>query len=150
MGCIFLEILLWVFNRYGQKDDFKSDRLKDDSASRFWCQPPARQPALCRSVVERIGDLNGYITGRTAFKSLLELTVSMLALSPRDRPSANDVLGALKAITTQTGKELEDNANYYQDNIPSKVSIAAPPTMANTAASRLEDVNISNGLDGWG
>jgi serine/threonine protein kinase len=130
LGCVFLEILLWVFN-HGNIDpsvfEFERKESHNSQSTKFWHKEPEGRVILKSAVVERLKMLQDLCRGRGIFEHLVRLTARMLTIAPQDRPQAQDICNDLDSLRLQADFDLKQS-DFYLHDIPTHVEIAAPPT----------------------
>ncbi|KAK5326535.1 hypothetical protein LTR93_003397 [Exophiala xenobiotica] len=135
MGCVMLELLTWIIGIEGNSvQTFQDARLETianaygDQDTAFWYQDAAtRSISLKPSVVEQLKILKKHCEGRGVFPDLIHWTGKMLNVHPGRRPDASQVSNAFKAIMLQLQQDLKNEA-FYMSDLPTRVTIAAPPT----------------------
>ena len=135
LGCIYLEILIWVFGRGGEElREFQEERLivSEPQAiqdQKFW-YVSRTGVRLKPKVVEKLKSLRPECAQRGVFKELFRLTSDMLTIKPADRPNAPTVHNDMVQILTQAEHDLSDDPDGYIKPFQSKIPVAAPPTMS--------------------
>ncbi len=126
LGCIFLEISLWVLGTATSLDEFAGKRRKVNGSDAYWYRAEEKA-SLKPSVIEVLEDLQGLTEGRGVFSDLLQLMCRMLTPEPKRRPAAAIVVNDLDAILLQASIDLRDDEVYLADRSTSR-QLAAPPS----------------------
>jgi serine/threonine protein kinase len=134
MGCIFLELLTWMVGLEEHNvERFADERMKEvDNAhgnqdQAFWYRDIAGRVLLKPAVVTQLKVLKETCKGRGVFPELVRIVGKLLSILPSDRPEASKLFNDLDAIMIQVRRDLK-NENFYVDNMPTEVRIAAPPS----------------------
>lgn len=133
LGCIFLEILIWLLGSpHSSLDEFHAQlfenpesfsRLVKDSA--FWYVSQKGKVHLKPTVVEELGFLGNYCHERTVFAALLRLIGRLLVILPSDRLTVSELVNSLDAILIQARMDLRDPDFYLQKRQLPITTIAA-------------------------
>ena len=133
LGCIYLEILVWVFG-VGPNEliQFQQDRLvqsetQGNQSTAFWYQ--GRQACKLKpKVKEKMEELREKCTQRGVFRDLFRLTGNMLTIVPKERPNAPTVQNDMSVLLRQAEHDLvvED---LYLNPIRDRDEIAKPATV---------------------
>ena len=135
LGCIYLEILIWVFGRGGEElREFQEERLivsepQANQDQKFW-YVSRTGVRLKPKVVEKLKTLRPECAQRGVFKELFRLTSDMLTIKPAERPNAPTVHNDMVQILTQAEHDLSDDPDGYTKPFQSKIPVAAPPTVS--------------------
>ena len=135
LGCIYLEILIWVFGRGGEElREFQEERLvvsepQANQDQKFWYLSRTGV-RLKPKVVEKMKGLRLVCAERGVFKELFRLTSDMLTIKPAERPNAPTVHNDMVQILIQAEHDLLDDPDSYTKPFHSKIAVAAPPTVS--------------------
>jgi serine/threonine protein kinase len=134
MGCIFLELLTWIVGLEEHNVERFADKRMEEVANAygnqdqaFWYQDTTGRVLLKPTVVQQLKILKKTCEGRGVFPLLVRIVGKLLSILPRDRPEASQLFNDLDAIMTQVRLDLKDE-NFYINNMPTEVRIAAPPS----------------------
>ncbi|KAI1391549.1 kinase-like protein [Hypoxylon trugodes] len=103
LGCIFLEVLIWVFTPGAgavahfreARDQFSRDN--PDNRPVYWCQNAQGEPYVNPAVMNEIGVLKDRC-GEGLYQSILGIVKRMLSLEPKERPTAVELCGEFGAL----------------------------------------------------
>ena len=135
LGCIFLEIALWVFPYdLTGVSDFLIDRLTNSrdptlksQTQAFWYKTPSGETKLKRCVTIRLKKLIAHCTERGSFKDLISIIRKMLSIQPADRITAAELFSALDGVYQSVKSELRSNPAAYEEQ-GDHIILAGPPT----------------------
>jgi serine/threonine protein kinase len=143
LGCIFLEIILWVFRE--DLNDFTFERLTNSrdrtiksQGSAFWYKTSNGEPKLKPAVTLRLTQLIQRCAGRGSFEDLVSIIRRMLSLSPADRITAAEVSNALDAMKDSIAIELRADPYAYMVK-GNHTTFAAPPSNVIEGLTSIDD-----------
>jgi len=135
LGCIFLEILVWIFGTGPsevlgfQTQRFVTSEPRKPQNTAFWYQDSQDQCRLKPKVAEKLKELRPKCEQRGVFLRIWQLTAAILTIKPDERPNAPTVHNDLDAILRQATYELGlDPDCYVKPQRTSREEIAKPPT----------------------
>lgn len=131
LGCIFVEVLVWVFS-LNTMEDFDKARIgtKDHAqqeGSMFWHRSSAANVYLNPAVDEELKSLQTFCFGRGVFEGLVKLTRKLLTIEPIHRPPAAIVCNELDVYLRQGELDLRDDEFYLHD-LKAGWQLLAPPS----------------------
>jgi serine/threonine protein kinase len=117
LGCVFLELLSWVFFPQGSEDvGFMTQRSTEtlSGSASFWQVSESGKVAIKFAVGRRLVDLeNKYIAGRLAFEYLLQGVWSLIDERPDERFSAVRLVKNLEEIVQGLEADLAEDPERY-------------------------------------
>ena len=133
LGCIYLEILVWIFGLGpGELIQFQQDRLiqsepQANQSAAFWYQ--GRQACKLKpKVKEKMQELRDKCKQRGVFGDLFRLTGDMLTIVPKERPNAPTVQNDMSVILRQAEHDLVAE-DLYLNPIRDRDEISKPATV---------------------
>ena len=138
LGCIYLEILVWVFG-VGPDEliQFQYDRLvqpepQGNQSAAFWYR--GRQACKLKpKVIEKMEELRDKCRQCGVFEDLFQLTGAMLTIVAEERPNSPTVQNNMSVILRQATHDLVDE-DFYLNSIRDRDEIAKTPTVARRAS----------------
>lgn len=133
LGCVYLEILLWMCGGLADLDKFSDERRAIDGSESFWYHTQngvLRKPA----VIASLSKLRRYVESRGVFEPLLDAVENMLVIDPGARDTAPTVLNNMDAILFQANVDLSEDDFYLADRTTIN-KLAAPPESATMSSS---------------
>ncbi|RYP72118.1 hypothetical protein DL771_004449 [Monosporascus sp. 5C6A] len=119
MGCLFLELLVWLLGGYGTLKSFRSARngyvagLGSTIDERFYELPPGDGGIdLRQAVKERIKEMKADPFFQGELRVLLDVVVEMMKIDAKDRPTAEKVREKLKCLENISETELEFTGSF--------------------------------------
>lgn len=107
LGCIFLEVLLWVLDPSSDpiKDFYNERRLalkiREDHEPTYWYEVRAGLVDLNPAVARRLDYLPACCSTKDLLQPIIRLTRRMLTISHHDRPTAAEVCNELWGISQE-------------------------------------------------
>jgi serine/threonine protein kinase len=125
LGCVFLELLVWLCEIGPDHEDIANARREIDGSNSFWHYDKNEvfwKPVVARSMRK----LQEYAESRGVFEPLVELVQKMLAVQPLERPTAAAVTNAMDALLLQATIDLSEDDFYLADRATAR-KVARPP-----------------------
>jgi serine/threonine protein kinase len=120
LGCVFLELLLWLFGFYQDENDagFSTDRAKFPGYNEFnrddmfWYDDELRNPRLRPAVADVLHELkNSHCTDMRAFQNVITAIEKLLEPEPTKRMTAKELVEWMGTTTRQTEADLRVPGN---------------------------------------
>ena len=141
-GCVFLELLIWMFiEQNDEEDGFSTERgwisASQPTASNdnFWCEKPDGIQ-LKPMVTKKLDDLEEYFIRKRLrpFEQTLTLTRKLFTIESDDRITARDLHDGLVAALSQAMGELDDDPCCYVHRKQSRDSLSSADIPVNFVA----------------
>jgi len=119
LGCVFLELMMWLFDGVDGERKFTSKRAQLSSPpgtihfDTFWYK--RRSEILLNPAVEEalVTLKNEHCAGMSAFEDIVAIIRSLLTTNPRERLRAKHLVVKLDAVYNQAKKDVAMNSNVY-------------------------------------
>lgn len=131
LGCIYMEVLVWVLGQNNMEDFDKARMGSKDQAqeegSMFWHRSSPTNVYLNPAVDEELKSLQTFCFRRGVFEGLVRLTRKLLTIEPMHRPPAAIVCNELDVYLQQGELDLRDDEFYLHD-FRAGWQLLAPPS----------------------
>ena len=122
IGCVFLELLCWVFFPQGSEDvGFMTQRSTEtlSGSGSFWQISESGKVAIKHAVGRRLVDLGkSKLSGRWAFERLGHAVCFLIRETLETRYAAVRLVKELESIIRELEMDLADNPNCYVERKP--------------------------------
>jgi Protein kinase domain len=146
LGCVFLEVLVWIFHLGGDEsvDNFEVERLQSASqfqSCAFWHRNDKGRIVLKSSVVKHLQQLRTCGENHTIFKRFVRSIGKMLVIKPSERVTAAEVFNVLDAAYMQAEYDVRNQPDIYQRNMVGYQRVAESPTTFFDEGSRQPSID---------
>jgi serine/threonine protein kinase len=125
LGCIILEMLLWIFDTVPKESTgFATDRAQtrsedpDTSDDGFWYVEKGNKEtkvSLKPAVLNKLSLLEDeYCQGKRAFQEIILLLKDLFTIDAKERMTAAELRSALRTISNQAKRDLDQDPECYQ------------------------------------
>jgi Protein kinase domain len=148
LGCVFLEVLVWIFDLGVNESviSFELERLQSASklpnqSGAFWHRNDRGKIVLKSSVVKHLQQLRTCGENHKIFKRLVRSIGKMLIIRPSERVTAAEVFNVLDAAHLQAAFDVREQPDIYQRNMVGYQQVAESPTTFFDEGSRQPSID---------
>ena len=122
LGCVFLELMVWLFGLFETGDGFSTRRFDSTGAGmkgkddKFWTKDASGRHVMKSAVKEVLRHLRrNYCTKLRAFLKVIKAIHGLLLFSPKERWDAPKLASFLEDTIRQATTDLEKVPSFYKD-----------------------------------